>query len=94
MGEPCHDHSDHPRPTDPRTHAEEPTRRSWPSHAGRCLNFLERERGFASPYTDGLNRYAGVKGRPKTLPLSSSMTCLRSLGAGEPGTSRRPVTMR
>jgi integrase/recombinase XerD len=33
----------------------------------QLFNFLERERGFASPYTDGLNRYAAVKGRPKTL---------------------------
>ena len=31
------------------------------------FNFLERERGSAPPYTDALNRYAAVKGRPKTL---------------------------
>jgi len=31
------------------------------------FGFLERERGYPSPYTDGLNRYAVVKGRPKTL---------------------------
>jgi len=33
----------------------------------QLFNFLERERGFATPYADGLNRYATVKGRPKTL---------------------------
>src|ERR1700722_13041890 len=33
----------------------------------QLFGFLERERGCTSPYTDGLNRYAAVKGRPKTL---------------------------
>jgi integrase/recombinase XerD len=33
----------------------------------QLFNFLERECGYATPYTDGLNRYAAVKGRPKTL---------------------------
>jgi integrase/recombinase XerD len=34
----------------------------------QLFNFLQHERGFASPYSgDGLNRYAPVKGRPKTL---------------------------
>jgi len=33
----------------------------------QLFNFLERERGVATPYKDGLNRYAAVKGRPKTL---------------------------
>ena len=33
----------------------------------QLFNFLERERGAATPYKDGLNRYAAVKGRPKTL---------------------------
>jgi hypothetical protein len=33
----------------------------------QLFNYLERERGSASPYADGLNRYAAVKGRPKTL---------------------------
>ena len=33
----------------------------------QLFNFLERERGVATPYADGLNRYAAVKGRPKTL---------------------------
>jgi hypothetical protein len=33
----------------------------------QLYNFLQRERDHPSPYTDGLNRYAPVKGRPKTL---------------------------
>jgi hypothetical protein len=33
----------------------------------QLFNFPERERGFATPYADRLNRYAAVKGRPKTL---------------------------
>jgi integrase/recombinase XerD len=33
----------------------------------QLFNFLERERRVATPYADGLNRYAAVKGRPKTL---------------------------
>jgi integrase len=34
----------------------------------QLFNYLEHERGFASPYRgDGLNRYAPVRGRPKTL---------------------------
>lgn len=34
----------------------------------QLFNYLEHESGFANPYRgDGLNRYAPVKGRPKTL---------------------------
>jgi anti-sigma regulatory factor (Ser/Thr protein kinase) len=33
----------------------------------QLFNFLEKEYRHPSPYTDGLNRYAEVKGRPKTL---------------------------
>ena len=33
----------------------------------QLFSYLERERGAPSPYKDGLNRYAAVKGRPKTL---------------------------
>lgn len=33
----------------------------------QLFNFLYRERGNPSPYKEGLNRYAEVKGRPKTL---------------------------
>jgi site-specific recombinase XerD len=33
----------------------------------QLFNFLQRERDHPSPYTDALNRYAEVKGRPKTL---------------------------
>jgi hypothetical protein len=33
----------------------------------KLFNFLADDRGHATPCTDGLNRYAEVKGRPKTL---------------------------
>lgn len=33
----------------------------------QLFNFLEHERDHPSPYGDSLNRYAAVKGRPKTL---------------------------
>jgi site-specific recombinase XerD len=33
----------------------------------QLFNFLEHERRSATPYAEGLNRYAAVKGRPKTL---------------------------
>jgi integrase/recombinase XerD len=33
----------------------------------QLFNFLEHERGHPNPYGEGLNRYAVVKGRPKTL---------------------------
>ena len=33
----------------------------------QLFNYLERDRGFSTPYAEGLNRYAAVKGRPKTL---------------------------
>jgi integrase/recombinase XerD len=31
----------------------------------QLFGYLERERGWPSPYTDRLNRYAAVKGHPK-----------------------------
>jgi hypothetical protein len=33
----------------------------------QLFSFLARERGHPTPYTHGLNSYAKVKGRPKTL---------------------------
>ena len=48
----------------------------------QLFNFLERERGFASPYTDGLNRYATVKGRPKTLSADFIDDLLEVTGSG------------
>jgi hypothetical protein len=48
----------------------------------QLFNFLERERGFASPYTDGLNRYATVKGRPKTLSAEFVDDLLEVTGSG------------
>lgn len=46
------------------------------------FNFLERERGFATPYADGLNRYAAVKGRPKTLSEDFIDDLLEVTGGG------------
>jgi integrase/recombinase XerD len=60
----------------------------------QLFNFLERERGLASPYTDGLTATPPSRDGRRPCPLSSSMTCSRSPGAGEPGTSRRPATTR
>jgi hypothetical protein len=58
----------------------------------QLYNFLQRERDHPSPYTDGLNRYAPVKGRPKTLGAVSLMTFWRLPAEAGRGTSRRPVT--
>jgi hypothetical protein len=33
----------------------------------QLYNYLQREHGHPTPYGEGLNRYAEVKGRPKTL---------------------------
>jgi integrase/recombinase XerD len=46
------------------------------------FNFRERERGFTSPYADGLNRYAAVKGRPKTLSAEFVDDLLEVTGSG------------
>lgn len=49
----------------------------------QLFNYLERERGFASPYrSDGLNRYAPVKGRPKTLGAEFVEELLEATGGG------------
>ena len=48
----------------------------------QLFNFLERERGCATPYTDGLNRYAAVKGRPKTLSAEFVDDLLEITGSG------------
>ena len=40
----------------------------------QLFNFLQHERGHSTPYTDALNRYAEVKGRPKTLGTELSRT--------------------
>lgn len=48
----------------------------------QLFNFLERERGFATPYTDGLNRYATVKGWSKTLSSESVDDLLEVTGSG------------
>jgi site-specific recombinase XerD len=48
----------------------------------QLFSFLERERGLATPYADRLNRYAAVKGRPKTLPGEFIDDLLEVTGSG------------
>jgi site-specific recombinase XerC len=47
------------------------------------FNFLERERRYPNPYKDGLNRYAEVKGRPKTLAADFIDDLLEVTGGGK-----------
>jgi site-specific recombinase XerD len=49
----------------------------------QLFGFLERERGCPTPYTDGLNRYAAVKGRPKTLSGDFIDELLQVTGGGK-----------
>ena len=44
---------------------------------------LQREYGHPSPYTAGLNRYAEVRGRPKTLSPSFVDDLLEVTGGGK-----------
>ena len=48
----------------------------------QLLNFPEHERGSATPYTDAPNRYAPVKGRPKTLSGEFTGDLLEVTGGG------------
>jgi site-specific recombinase XerD len=48
----------------------------------QLFNFLQRERDHLSPYTDALNRYAEVKGRPKTLGMEFVDDLLEVTGGG------------
>jgi site-specific recombinase XerD len=48
----------------------------------QLFNFLERERRSATPYADGFNRYAVVKGRPKTLSSEFIGDLLEVTGGG------------
>jgi integrase/recombinase XerD len=48
----------------------------------QLFNFLQRERDHPGPYTDGLNRYAPVKGRPKTLGAEFVDDLLEVTGGG------------
>ena len=48
----------------------------------QLFNFLQREHGHPTPYTDGLNRYAEVKGRPKTLGAEFIDDLLEVTGGG------------
>jgi site-specific recombinase XerD len=49
----------------------------------QLFNFLGRERDCPSPYTDRLNRYAEVKGRPKTLAADFIDDLLEVTGGGK-----------
>jgi len=49
----------------------------------QLFNFLARERDHPTPYTDGLNRYAEVKGRPKTLGAEFVDDLLEVTGGGK-----------
>ena len=49
----------------------------------QLFSFLERERGNPSPYREGLNRYAEVKGRPKTLAADFIDDLLEVTGGGK-----------
>jgi integrase/recombinase XerD len=48
----------------------------------QLFNYLEHERGFASPYSGALNRYTPVKGRPKTLSADFIDELLEVTGGG------------
>jgi site-specific recombinase XerD len=49
----------------------------------QLFNFLQREYGHPHPYTDDLNRYAEVKGRPKTLAADFVSELLEVTGGGK-----------
>jgi integrase/recombinase XerD len=49
----------------------------------QLFNFLQRERDHPSPYTEALNRYAEVKGRPKTLGAEFIDDLLEVTGGGK-----------
>jgi site-specific recombinase XerD len=48
----------------------------------QLFNFLARKRGHPTPYTAELNRYAEVKGRPKTLGAEFVHDLLEVTGGG------------
>jgi site-specific recombinase XerD len=48
----------------------------------QLFNFLSGERNHPTPYTDKLNRYAEVKGRPKTLGTEFIEDLLKVTGGG------------
>jgi len=49
----------------------------------QLFNYLRREYGHPSPYAAGLNRYAEVRGRPKTLSPSFVDDLLEVTGGGK-----------
>jgi site-specific recombinase XerD len=48
----------------------------------QLFNYLQREQGHPSPYCNALNRYAEVKGRPKTLGADFVDDLLEVTGGG------------
>ena len=48
----------------------------------RLFNYLQREHGHPTPYGEALNRYAEVKGRPKTLGADFVDELLEFTGGG------------
>lgn len=60
----------------------------------QLFNYLNRELGHPSLYASGLNRYAEVKGRPKTLDGDFIQALLEVTGEGARVTSRRPAITR
>jgi site-specific recombinase XerD len=49
----------------------------------QLFNYLQREYGHPSPYATGLNRYAEVRGRPKTLSPTFIDDLLEVTGGGK-----------
>jgi integrase/recombinase XerD len=49
----------------------------------QLFNYLQREHGHPSPYTSGLNRYAEVRGRPRTLSHEFIDDLLQVTGGGK-----------
>ncbi len=49
----------------------------------QLFNYLQREYGHPTPYTAGLNRYAEVRGRPKTLSPTFIDDLLEVTGGGK-----------
>ena len=58
----------------------------------QLFNYLEHERGLTNPYRG--NRYAPVKGRPKTLADNFVDELLEVTGGGRARDSRPPATTR
>jgi hypothetical protein len=58
------------------------------------FNFLQHEYNHGHPYTDALNRYAEVKGKPQTLSAEFVEDLLNVTGGGKHATTKQRATMR